>query len=204
MQVADEQELDQPRRDLSGPEQGADRHHGGGIEAEPLEHGEQVRRQAGGHERIGGKRGGDEDEGEPLRRQGAGRLRGVLSLRRAGLGARARQREGMQWSRHEGEQSGVDQVGRAPADRADQQMSDRPAHRRGEAARKRQRGDRMARARAEDASQRGEGRIIEGGRHGGPEHHPHREVGERVIGMDQRDEAAGTDQRSERHHAVAA
>ena len=83
-------------------------------------------------------------------------------------------------------------------------MGRRPAHRRGEAARERQRGDRPACRRAENAPERREGRIVERGRDRDAEQHPDREIGRGMLGIDERDKSERAEERAERHDAMAA
>jgi hypothetical protein len=108
--------------------------------------------------------------------------------RRPGIGARARQGESVQRRGDTGEQPGIDQVRAAPSDRFEQDMGGGPAHRRRESSGERQRRDRPPRRRAEDAPERGEGRIVERGGDGDTEQHPHREIRDGMIGQDDQDQ----------------
>ena len=119
-------------------------------------------------------------------------------------GAGARQREGVQRRGDESEQRGVDQIRAVPAERLEQRVGDGPAHRRGKAAGQRQHRDRLARARAEDAPERREGRIVERSRHRGAEQHPYRNVDGRMACVGHRHEAGRARERPERHHAMPA
>ena len=83
-------------------------------------------------------------------------------------------------------------------------MGRRPAHRRGEAAGERQRGDRPPRGRAENASERGESRIVERGRDRDAEQHPDRQIGDGMLGMDEAEQAERAEERADRHHPMAA
>ena len=135
----------------------------------------------------------------------AGRLRGWPGRRRVERGAVARQREGVQRRADRGEQRGIDQIGAAPADRADQEMRRRPAHGRGEAAGEREHRDRPARGGAEDAPERREGRIVERGAEARAEHHPDREIGRPDARRTTRpQQAERADQRAGGHHHMAA
>ena len=119
-------------------------------------------------------------------------------------GARARQGKCMQRRRHECQQCRIHEIGALPAERLEQRVGGGPAHRRGEAAGKREHRDRLARLGAEDAPERRERRIVERGRHGGAEQHPHGEIGDRVARDGEPDESGCAGERAERHHAVAA
>src|SRR5262249_59386837 len=115
----------------------------------------------------------------------AGRRSALAPIGRSGrdVGARARQREGVQRRRDQSKQRGVDEIGAVPSHRLEQNMGRGPAHRRGEAAGKRERRDRSPRGGAEDTTERGKGRIVKGRSGGDAEQQPDREIsGGRVGG----------------------
>jgi len=105
------------------------------------------------------------------------------------IGPLARQREGVQRRRHQRQQGGIDQIGAAPAMGVEQHAGGGPARGRGEPADEGEHRDRPPRGRAENAAERGEGGVIERGRHGDADHDPGGEIGNPVRGEHQRDEA---------------
>ena len=109
----------------------------------------------------------------------------------------------MERCRDEGEQRRIEKIGAPPTGRFQQQMGRRPAHGRGKAADQRECGDRAARGEAKNASERREGGIIEGARDRHAEQHPDREIGNRMRGIDERDQAERAQQGTNRHHTVA-
>ena len=204
MDIAAEHQFDEPCQHLRRAEQRADRDHGSCIDAGAAEDREQMRGQRRRYEGVGRKRRDDEHEGRATRRQidwGRSRLSGG---RPGGRGAAARQGECVQRRTDENEQRRIDEIAAAPADRLDQEVRRRPADRRGEAARERQHRDRLPRRGAEDAAERGEGRIVERRREPQPEHDPDRKIGERMIGVSDRDEAGRAQQRAAGHDDMAA
>jgi len=57
---------------------------------------------------------------------------------------------------------------------------------------------------AEDAPEGGEGRIVERRRDGDAEQHPHREIGNGMIGIHDQGQAERAQERADRHHPVSA
>ena len=132
----------------------------------------------------------------------------LAPARRAGAAGSARvtrQSESKQRRGDKREQRGIDEIGAAPSDGLEQQMGGGPAHRRGEAAGKRQRRDRASCRGAEDAAERGEGGIIERRGDGDAEQHPDREIGDGMIGMDEQDaDPSARQERADRHDPMSA
>ena len=204
MDAARKQELADACRHLRRPEQCADRHHRRGIDAGAAEDREQMRGQARRHEGIGRERGRQQDERPSLRiEHGDGRHRRRSLGSDGGRGARARQCERVQRGGDDGKQSGVDEIGAAPADRLEQHVGHRPAHRRGKASGQGQHRDRAPGSRAEDAAERGKGGIVEARRDGHAQQHPDRKVGDRMRGIDEQGQAEGAEQRADRHDAMS-
>src|SRR5262245_166014 len=79
-----------------------------------------------------------------------------------------------------------------------------PAHRRGEAAGKGERRDRPPRGGAEDATERGEGWIVEGRSGGDADEQPDREVSGGMIDVDDQGETERGNERADRHDAMSA
>jgi hypothetical protein len=146
MDVVREGQLADAGRDLRGTKARPDRHHGCGVDPGPAEDREQVRGQARRHERIGREGRSHDDERPSGRRQHRARWLDGSIRPRIGIGAPARQREGMQRRGDERQHGGIDQIGAAPARNLDQQVGDRPAHRGGEAAGERDRRDQRSAA----------------------------------------------------------
>ena len=204
MQILAERKFDEPRADLRRPEQRADPHRGGGVDAGARENRQQMRRQSGRHESVSGESRGHQNERQALRRQQLLRRLDVAGFRHGGFGAAARQQKRMQRRADQSEQRGVNQISAAPAGRFDEEMRRRPARRRGKAAGERQRRDRPARGGAEDTAERAEGGIIQARRHRHAEHDPHREIGDRVFGMADQHQAERAGERAAGHHDMAA
>src|SRR6516225_6419705 len=142
----------------------------------------QMRGQARRHEGVSRERRRHQQERPTGRRQDGARRLHRLAGWGCDVGARARQREGVQRRRDQSKQRGVDEIGAAPAHSLEQNMGRGPAHRRGEAARKRERRDRPPRGGAEDATERGKGRIVKGRSGGDAEQQPDREISGGMIG----------------------
>ena len=79
-----------------------------------------------------------------------------------------------------------------------------PAHRRGETAGKRERRDGLPGGGAEDATERGKGRIVEGRSDGDAEQQPDCEVSDGIIGVDDQGETERGKQRADRHDTMPA
>jgi hypothetical protein len=83
-------------------------------------------------------------------------------------------------------------------------MRRRPAHRGGEAAGERERGDRLAGGGAEDAAERRESRVIKRSRDGDTENEPGRKIGRRMRRDGQQRKPERAEQRSRGHHHMPA
>src|SRR5690242_9777252 len=83
-------------------------------------------------------------------------------------------------------------------------MGYRPTDGRGKPAGKRQYGDRASRRKAEDAAERGKGRVVEGGGSGNAEQRPDREISGGMRGIDEERETERGKERADGHDPMPA
>ncbi len=198
MEAAEEDEFEDPRDDLGGADQG-----GGGdrrIRAHPRQH--EKARHVGRH-RAGDEPGRREDIGEqhtppvdppppPPRGEPPAKGRAARDS-----GEIERQAEAEM-------KSGPYQAGAAPANMRREIGRKRPAHRRGEARKESDAGDRPARLIAIKGGERGEGRIVEPAGDPHAEHRPGEGEPPEPFRRGEQEEPCGEDQVGGSKHAAPA
>ncbi len=97
----------------------------------------------------------------------------------------------------------IDEIRALPSHGVEQQMGHGPAHGRGEAARKRKRGDGASCPGPKDTTERSKGRIVQGCSGRDAEQHPDREISGGMGGIDDQGETKRGEERADGHDPMS-